>query len=95
MPAARPEGSQDQEQEPQEEEGEAWQEQHVAAMSGQRARLQELEQSVAQIKQTLALAGSEGGEKEEEEPAEVARREHERTTSLIQEQELSLQRKQQ
>lgn len=71
---------------------EQWQEQHAAAMVGQRARLHQLEQSVAQIRQTLAQAEP---AQLTDEPAQQARLEQERTTRLLHQQELSLQRKQQ
>ena len=60
-------------------------------MVGQRARLQELEQSVAQIKQTLAQR--DGQDEPSDDPAELARQEQERTVRLLEEQERSLQRK--
>ena len=77
----------------QEQDPDQWQEQHAAAMVGQRARLQELEQSVAQIKQTLELDGDQA--ESTGDPAELARQEQQRTTRLLQEQEESLHRKQQ
>ena len=83
----------DQEPAAKEQDQEPWQEQHAAAMVGQRARLQELEQSVAQIKQTLAQRGDQS--EPSDDSAELARQEQERTTRLLEEQERSLQRKQQ
>ena len=87
--AARPEREPEPEPEP---EPEQWQEQHAAAMVGQRQRLQQLEESVAQIRQTLAQAGPDGSS---DAPDQQARLEQERTTRLLHEQELSMQRKQQ
>lgn len=82
-----PTGDSAAQQEPDQEQDQEWQEQHVAAMAGQRSRLQQLEQSVEQIKQTLALDPN-------DDPVEQARQEQERNNRLIQEQEQSLQRKQ-
>ncbi|KAF0302667.1 putative ATP-dependent RNA helicase Dbp73D [Amphibalanus amphitrite] len=73
------------ESEPEPEPEEPGPERHAAAMVGQRARLQQLEQSVEHIKQTLSLG----------EPTDQERRDQERTSRLLQHQQLSLQRKQQ